>query len=82
MNDRRRHKQNGVTSQRIILQLNESVKSEDQEHAVKLMENDQLGPWSKLLKLFPGLKVRARWKTRKSGEIAELIAKARELDPA
>lgn len=72
---------NDVATRRIILQLNELVKSDSPEHSVKLMEGDKLGPWSKLIDQYPGLKVRPRWKSRSPGQINELLAKARELDP-
>lgn len=45
------------------------------------MMSDKLGPWSRLIKDFPELKVRIRWRAKKSGEIKKLIARARELDP-
>ena len=81
MTDKKPHEHNEVVPHRIILQVSERVKSEDPKQIVKLMMSDKLGPWSRLIKDFPELKVRIRWRAKKSGEIKELIAKARELDP-
>lgn len=82
MVEKERSESREVATRRVVLQLSEFVGSDEPEETIELLESNRLGPWSRLKEEFPGLRARPRWKARKPEEIRELVAKARELDPA
>ncbi|MEO1139015.1 MAG: S8 family peptidase [Pseudomonadota bacterium] len=80
MEEARKRDSEGVFECKIIIRLHDSIQVQDPERTVKLIQSDGLGPWSKLVEAFPGLRIRPRWKAVKAGQVRELIEKATQMD--
>jgi len=81
MNDRRERDRDEVFMRKVVFRFHEFISVDHPERTVKLIESGELGPWSKLTEIFPGIRVRPRWKAVEAGQLRELLEKARGIDP-
>lgn len=70
-----------IYSRKVVFRLHEFIRVDDPKWTAKLIEAGEFGPWSKLLEIFPGIRIEPRWMAADDSEIRKLVDRARHTDP-